>query len=147
MKLSTRARYSIRALLELALVQTDGPILLKDIAKKQQISLQYLEQLMVTLRRSGIVRSIRGPKGGVMLVKDPEDIKLSEVVSIFEGSLAPVECLSKPEICERADCCVTRDLWDELKQAMNGVLEGTTLRDLVERQYKKSAATANMYFI
>lgn len=147
MKLSTRGRYTTRALLDLALHQEEGPVLLKDIAQRQQISLQYLEHLITPLIGAGIVVSTRGPRGGVSLAKPPEEIRLSEVIKLLEGSLAPVECVNNPGICTRSELCVTRDIWSELKKAMNGVLESTTLQDLVERQKRKERPEEVMYYI
>ena len=147
MKLSTRGRYGTRALLELALHQGEGPILLRDIAQKQQISLRYLEHLITPLISAGIVRSIRGARGGVSLAKPPEEIKLIEVIELLEGSIAPVECVNNPEICNRSELCVTRDVWGELKKAINRVLEYTTLQDLVERQKRKELSEGAMYHI
>jgi Rrf2 family protein len=147
MKLSTRGRYATRALLDLALHQGEKPVLLKDIARRQQISVRYLEHLITPLIAGGIVRSTRGAKGGVWLIKPPEEIRLSDVIQLVEGSLAPVECVNNPDICGRSAFCVTRDLWGELKKAMNGVLEATTLQDLVERQRRKGQVGAAMYHI
>ena len=147
MKLSTRGRYGTRALLELALHQQEGPILLKDIAQRQQISLLYLAHLITPLVAAGIVRSTRGARGGVWLAKPPQEIRLSEVIQLLEGSIAPVECVNDPKVCPRSDSCVTRDIWDELKKAMNGVLESTTLQDLVERQKRKGTSEVVMYHI
>ena len=147
MKLSTRGRYGTRALLELALHQGEGPVLLKDIAQRQQISLQYLEHLITPLIAAGMVQSTRGPRGGVWLARLPEEIRLSEVIQLLEGSIAPVECLNNPEICNRSESCATRDIWGELKKAMNGVLESTTLQDLVERQKSKEQPEEAMYDI
>jgi len=147
MKLSTRGRYGTRALLELALHQGEAPVLLKDIAQRQQISLQYLEHLITPLIAGGIVRSTRGARGGVSLAKPPEQIKLSEVIQLLEGSIAPVDCVNNPGICSRSELCVTRDIWGELKKAMNGVLESTTLQDLVERQKRKERPEDAMYHI
>jgi Rrf2 family cysteine metabolism transcriptional repressor len=147
MKLSTRTRYGTRALLELALHQGEGPVFLKDIAKRQQISLSYLEHLVTPLISGGIIRSIKGPRGGVTLAKRPEDITLIEVTRLLEGSLAPVECVDHPEVCSRSEKCVTRDIWGEVKKAMNGVLEATTLQDLVDRQKKKGLPESPMYYI
>jgi len=147
MKLSTRARYGTRALLDLALHQGEEPLLLKDIARRQQISLHYLEQLVTPLIAGGIMRSARGPKGGVYLAKPPEEIKLSQAIQLLEGSIAPVECIANPELCTRSGFCVTRDVWAELKTAMNGILESTTLQDLVERQKRKEQPEKAMYYI
>lgn len=147
MKLSTRTRYGTRALLELALHEGQGPVFLKDIARSQQISLAYLEHLIAPLISGGIIRSTKGPKGGIALAKKPGDIKMIEITRLLEGSSAPVECIDHPEICERSKQCVTRDIWGELKEAMDGVLEATTLQDLVERQKKKGLPESSMYYI
>ncbi len=147
MKLSTRGRYGTRALLELALHQADGPVLLKDIAQRQQIPLQYLEHLIPPLVAGGIVRSTRGARGGVSLAKLPDQIKLSEVIQLLEGSIAPADCIDDPGVGSRSGLCATRDIWGELKKAMDGVLESTTLQDLVERQRSKEQLKEGMYYI
>jgi len=147
MKLSTRGRYGTRALLELALHYEEGPIPLKDIARSQQISLQYLEHIITPLVAAGIIRSTPGARGGVWLAKSPQEVKLSEVIGLLEGSIAPVECVNDPKYCSRSDFCVTRDIWSELKKVMNGVLESTTLQDLVERQKRKEQPEEVMYHI
>lgn len=147
MKLSTRGQYGTRALLDLALHQREGPALLKDIAQRQDISLHYLEHLITPLIAGGIVRSTRGARGGVWLVRPPQEIRLSEVIQLLEGPIAPVECVNNPESCPRSDLCATRDIWSELKEAMNGVLESTTLQDLVERQKRKVHSEGAMYYI
>jgi len=147
MKLSTRGRYATRALLDLALHQGEAPVLLKDIAQRQEISLSYLEHLITPLIAAGIVRSTRGARGGVSLAKPPKQVKLSEVIQLLEGSVAPVECVNNPEICSRSALCVTRDIWGELKKAIDGVLESTTLQDLVERQKGKEQPEAVIYNI
>ena len=146
MKLSTRGQYGTRILLDLAL-RGEGPVLLKDIAQRQQISLAYVERLITPLIAGGIVRSARGARGGVWLAKSPEEIRLSEVIQLLEGSMALVECVNNPRICSRSAFCVTRDVWGELKKAMDGVLESTTLRDLVERQKRKEQPAEVMYHI
>ena len=128
MKLSTRGRYGTRALLDLALHHDEEPVLLKDIAQREEISLSYLEHVITPLIAGGIVRTTRGARGGVSLAKPPEQIKLSEVIQLLEGSIAPVACVNDPGVCSRSESCVTRDIWDELKKAMNGVLESTTLQ-------------------
>ena len=147
MKLSTRTRYGTRALLDLAIHQDEAPISLKDIALRQQISVQYLEHLITPLISAGIVRSVRGPKGGISLAKSPKQIALSEIFQLLEGSISPVECIDNPKLCSRSDSCVTRDIWDEMKKAMNGVLETTTLDSLMERQKIKKPPKEAMYYI
>ena len=147
MKLSTRGRYGTKALLDLALHWGNEPVPLKDVARRQNISLHYLEHLIAPLIAAGIVGSTRGARGGVQLVRPPHEVKLSEVIQLLEGSTAPVECINNPESCPRYDLCVTRDIWDEMKKAIDGVLESTTLQDLVERQKKKVKSTEAMYYI
>ncbi len=147
MKLSTRGRYGTRALLDLALHRGEKPVPLKDIAQRQDIPLQYLEHLITPLIAGGIVWSTRGARGGVSLARPPEEIKLSEVIGLLEGSIAPVECVNDPKYCSRSDFCVTRDIWGELKKVMDGVLESTTLQDLVERQKRKGQSEEVMYHI
>ena len=147
MKLSTRGQYGTRALLDIALRKGMEPILLKDISKRQQISLAYLEQLVTPLKAGGILWSTRGPKGGVSLAKPPEKIKLSEVIQLLEGSISPVECINNPGRCSRSNLCAPRDIWIELEKAMTEVLESTTLQNLVERQKKKERTEESMYCI
>ncbi len=137
MKLSTRARYGTRVLLELALHWGEGPILLKDIAQKQQIPLPYLQHLIGPLVKTGIIKTTRGKRGGISLLKPPKEVVLGEVVQLLEGSIAPVKCVDNPETCPRSDLCVTRDIWEEVKKAIGTVLESVTLQELVERQRQK----------
>ncbi len=146
MKLSTRGRYGTRMLLDLAL-QHDRPVALKDIAQRQQISLPYLERLIAPLIAGGIIRSARGVRGGVWLAQPPEQIKLSTVIQLLEGSVAPVECVNDPAICSRSELCVTRDIWTKIKRAINEVLESTTLQDLVEEQKRKERHEQVTYYI
>ena len=147
MRLSTRTRYGMRALLELALHQGEGPVFLKDIAREQEISLPYLEHLVAPLIAAGIVRSTKGPRGGVSLARDPAGIKLSEITRVLEGSMAPVECVNDPAVCRRSAACVTRDVWTQLRDVMDGVLDATTLQDLVEKHREKVRSDPAMYNI
>ena len=147
MKLSTRGRYGTKVLLDLALHQGVGPVLLKDISRRQQIPLHYLEHLITPLVTSGIIRSSRGAKGGIWLVKSPAEIRLDEVIPLLEGSIAPAECVTNPELCESAASCVTRDVWLEMKNAMDGVLESITLQNLAERHKSREQPKEKMYYI
>ena len=149
MKLSTRGRYGTRVLLDLALHQTEGgPIPLKEIAQRQEISLQYLEHLITPLIVAGMVKSSRGAGGGVHLVKSPREVKLIEVIEILEGAIVPVDCIDSPEVCHRSKLCVTRDIWVELKEAIDKVLKSTTLQDLVEYQkQKEQSKESTIYYI
>ncbi len=133
-------------LLDLALRDGKLPVPLKEIARQQRISLLYLEHIIAPLIAAGMLISVRGAHGGVRLTRLPEDIKLSEVVGLLEGSMAPVDCVNDPKVCERSQICATRDLWIEIKKAMDGVLESKTLLDLLEAQ-KKKASDVVMYDI
>jgi Rrf2 family protein len=147
LKLSTRARYGTRALLDLAIHREEKPVQLKNIADRQQISPLYLEQLISPLLAAGILRSTRGAKGGIWLARSPGEVKLSEVIQLLEGSILPVECINDPDICPHSTDCVTRQIWEEMGKAMNGVLESTTLQDLVEREKAKEQSDKTMYYI
>jgi len=147
MKLSTRGRYGLRALLDLAVHQGEGMVLLKDVARRQEFSLPYLEHLITPLIAGGLVKSTRGARGGVLLVKPPAEVKLTEVVQLLEGSIAPVDCVNDPRVCSRSASCVTRDIWMQIKDAIIQVLDSTTLQDLVERQRQKEQTETGMYNI
>ncbi|MHC4543898.1 MAG: RrF2 family transcriptional regulator [Planctomycetota bacterium] len=133
MKLSTRTRYGIRAILELAEKGGKGPLRVKTIAQSQDISVKYLEQLMSILKSAGFVRSVRGSKGGYMLAKAPNQIKLSGVFDCLEGHVTTVECVEDKDFCERAADCVARQVWAQVQQAITNVLQSITLQDLVDR--------------
>jgi Rrf2 family cysteine metabolism transcriptional repressor len=139
MKLSSRSRYGFRAILELALDYGKGPMQIKTISDRESISNKYLEQLIAMLKASGLVRSMRGPKGGYVLSRHPSEIRLSEIFTTLEGPLLTVECLDHPEICPRCADCVTRDLWAEMQEAVLKVLEGKTLQDMVIAARKVAA--------
>ena len=123
--------------MELALHWGEGPLLLKDIAQRQQIPLPYLQQLIGPLVKEGIIKTTRGARGGISLLKLPKEVRLSEVIQILEGSITPVACVDNPELYPLSETCVTHDIWVEVKRAMYGVLESTTFEDLVKRQKQK----------
>ena len=133
MKLSTRTRYAVRAIIELAQNDSKKPLQLKIIAQRQDISVKYLEQLMAVLRSAGFVRSIRGSKGGYVLAKAPNEIKLNDVMHRLEGTVATVECVENDDYCSRSADCAARYLWTQVEQAIDKVLEGITLQDLVDK--------------
>jgi len=140
MKLSTRVRYAMRAMLELAL-QADAPsVSSRDVAARQEVSEKYVGQLLAQLRTAGLVHSVRGQGGGFRLARPPEEIRLLDVVLAFEGTLAPVACVDEPDLCPRAAGCVARDLWCELKESLEVPLRKSTLADLVSRHRKKARA-------
>ena len=139
MNISTKGRYAVRAMLDLALQPTGEPTLIKDISKRQGISDLYLEQLFNRLKTAGLLRSIRGPKGGFMLNKPAAEIKLIDILEAMEGPIAPVDCGDNAELCARADACITRDIWTEMKKVMVEMLESTTLEDLAKQESEKSS--------
>ncbi len=147
MKLSTRGRYGTRLLLELATHKDGKPVLLKDIAKHQEISLPYLEHIVAPLVAAGIVRSTRGVHGGVWLARPPRDIRVGDVVRLLDGPTAPVDCVVAPDSCHRSSTCVTHDLWCELRDAIDKVMDAVTLEDLAARQAKKEEGRRPAYQI
>jgi Rrf2 family cysteine metabolism transcriptional repressor len=135
MKLSTKGRYGLRAMIELALRYGEGPIALRNVAANQDISEHYLEQLMGTLRKASLVTSIRGAQGGYMLSKEPGKIKVGDIIRALEGPIAPVDCVIEKregEVCHRINKCIARDTWLRLRDAISEVLDGVTLEDLIE---------------
>lgn len=134
MKLTTRSRYGTRMVLDLAQNGTDGLVRIGDIAKRQEISVKYLEKLVRELRDAGYIRSRRGPKGGHMLTRSPEDISVGEIVQVLEGEPGLVGCVSG-EPCDRASECLTRCLWQEASEAMYAKLNSITFADLVNDRY------------
>ena len=133
MKLSTRTRYGTRLMLELAQHYTEGPIHLGDIAKRQDVSVKYLEQIIIPLKRAHYIESVRGPKGGHILAKPPEEITVGEIVVLLEERTSLVECIEDTTVCERADLCPTRLLWKEVSEAILDKLQTVTLADLVQK--------------
>lgn len=140
MRMSSKGRYSTRAMMELALHFGQGLVQVKDISARQQISERYLEQLLVRLRRAGLVKGIRGARGGFTLTKPPTEIRLSEIIKAAEGSVEPAKCLDEPELCPQSDGCVSRNVWGEIGRAINQVLEATTLQDLVQQHEGKEVS-------
>lgn len=133
MWVSTKAQYGLRALVEIGLRQPEA-VPLKDVADVQGISQHYLEQIAAQLRRSGFIRSVRGAKGGYRLSRPVDKITALEVVEALEGSLAPVTCLDDPQSCWQTGNCSTEILWKKVDDAMRGVLQHTTLKDLLEER-------------
>lgn len=137
MKLSSRTRYGMRAILELAIEYGKKPMQIKKIADKEDISSKYLEQLIAMLKSSGLVRSVRGPRGGYSLSRPPAEITLKEVFQTLEGPMTPAECLDHPDYCPRCSDCATREIWQQLQDAISGVLGSYTLADMVEKAIDK----------
>jgi len=132
MKFSTKVRYGVRAIIDIAMNSKGKPVLVESIANRQNISKKYLENILSTLKISGIVRSIRGAKGGYLLARKPEEITLLAIVKVFEGGLDLVDCLEAPELCEKSSQCVTRAYFGEIGEMVRNKLEKTKLTDLTK---------------
>lgn len=138
MKISTKGRYALRLMLDLAMSEEGHVVRIKDIAARQDISDKYLEQIISILNKAGYVRSTRGPQGGYTLKKKPEDYTVGMILRLTEGSLAPVACVEEDAlVCEREEACATVELWKRLNQAISDVVDHMTLADLVEIQKAK----------
>ena len=134
MKISTRGRYAVRVMLDLALHDTGEYIKVKDIARRQGISEKYLEQIISILNKAGYVNSVRGAQGGYRLANKPESYTVGMILRLTEGSLSPVTCLDPgSEQCERYDFCETVVIWQKLYDAINNVIDNVTIRDLVDK--------------
>lgn len=139
MKISTKGRYALRLMLDLAVHGSGDPIRLKDVARRQNISEKYLEQIISILNKAGYVRSVRGPQGGYVLQNRPEAYTVGMILRLTEGSLCPVDCVDeKGSSCEMEKDCTTRLLWKKLNDAINGVVDTVTLEDLVNWRAEQS---------
>ncbi len=147
MKISTKIRYGTRAMLELASHYGEGPLELKEIAKKESISLKYLEQVINPLRSGGLVKAVLGSKGGYSLAKSPSEICLYDVIETLEGPLNLLECLSDSKACQKVPTCVTRDIWKEVSDAISKIFYSVTLEDMVNRKREKEGHHSSMYQI
>ncbi len=147
MKISTKIRYGARAMLELAFHYGEGPIELKEIANKENISLKYLEQVINPLRAGGLVKAVRGSKGGYSLAKPPSEICLYDVIETLEGPLQLVDCLGDPKACSRVPSCVTRDIWKEVSDGISKIFYSVTLEEMVNRKRDKEENHSPMYQI
>lgn len=134
MRLTTRSSYGIRALINMASAYgQERPLSLKDISKEEEISCVYLEQIFNKLKRSGLVKSVRGPKGGYLLAKDPSEVTVFEVVAAVEDSYAGVKCLCGKDLCERATRCASKEVWDEVSSGTKNILGKFSLGQLAAR--------------
>lgn len=132
MKLSTRSRYGTRMMLDMAQHCNEGPVQIGDIARRQGISVKYLEQLIIPLKKANYVKSVRGPKGGHMLAKSPEQITVGEIVNLLEGGINLTDCIENPDTCNRSSSCLTRAIWQEATKAMYDKLNSITLSEMIK---------------
>jgi len=139
MKLSTRTRYGLRAMVQLAAHEGDRPLGVSAIAAEQELSPKYLHSLMTSLKAAGLVRSVRGTRGGFLLKRDAGEISLDQVVQALEGSISLVDCVEQAGICGRAETCPPRDVWVGLATKLRQYLAEVSLQDLVSRQAKAAA--------
>ena len=146
-RISTKGRYGTRLMLELALNYGKGTMLLKDIARNQDISVGYLEQIIPNIKSAGLINSSRGAHGGYTLSRPPEEITLKEIVEALEGPLSLIQCVRSPETCDRSECCVTRDVWGELSGKLDETLGSRTLYDLAYKHRSKQKSQPLMYSI
>ena len=140
MKLSTKGRYGTRAMIDIALYKGSGSTLLKDIAARQGISLKYLDHILSSLRKAGLIKNVRGKGGGYSLTRPASQISLCDIIEAVEGSLAPVECVDNPEYCKKTSTCSAHDVWIKVRESIEEVLRNTTLQNLTENHEKKSGA-------
>lgn len=149
MKLSTKGRYGLKAMLDLAAHHSEGQVSLKSIAERQDISESYLEQLFAALKKAKLVQSIRGSQGGYILAQTADKISVGSVLRALEGSLAPVDCVLEedPVKCERSEMCVTRIIWGKIRDSVNNVVDSITLQDLVNDYNKMNDGKGYTYYI
>lgn len=144
MKLSTRSRYSTRLMLELAKHYGKGPLQIGDVSKKEGISVKYLEQLIIPLKKAKLICSHRGPRGGHRLAKPPRDITIGEIVRAVEGQAELTECVKTPEVCERSEFCPTRSVWECATKAMYKELDKITLWHMIKDSAKRDKAAGSV---
>ncbi|HDG97403.1 MAG TPA: Rrf2 family transcriptional regulator [Desulfobacterales bacterium] len=132
MKLSTRSRYGTRLMIQLAKNYGKGPLQIGDISEREGISVKYLEQLIIALKKAKLIKSVRGPKGGHSLTKSPRKITIGEIVRAVEGHTELADCVTKPQLCDRSDSCPTRNVWESATKAMYKELDKTTLWHMIK---------------
>ena len=132
MKISTRGRYGTRMMLDLAAHHDQGPTPLREIAKRQDLSVKYLEQLIIPLKAAGYIRSVRGAKGGYTLARKPDKISVGQIIKVLEGGLSLVDCVEDPRVCEREKNCPTRDIWLRMSERLMEELSSLTLSDVLD---------------
>jgi Rrf2 family protein len=149
MRLSTKGRYGVRAMFDLAMHSGEGAIALKSVAQREHISEKYLEHLFASLKKAGLIHSVRGAQGGYRLARSPEDITLGDIIRVLEGPIAPTECVIDDmgaEKCDRASECIMRTIWCKIKDEINSILDSVTLAQICEEQ-RKMSGEGYMYYI
>jgi len=148
---TTRGQYGVKAMFELALRHGEGAVPLREVAERQNLPENYLEQLMAPLRKAGLVRSVRGAQGGYLLARDPAEITIGDVLRVLEGPIAPVDCAADdPEAkacCPDGDDCTVRGVWVQIRDAVNQAVDSITLADLRERELARQHRRRLVYYI
>ena len=139
MKISTKGRYGLRILMDLAIHQSEKPRLIRDIAKSQQISEKYISRLVIALRKAGMIRSVRGVNGGFHIAMKPEDITLLDVIEVMEGPVSIVDCVKSPKRCAMHENCAPREIWCKLNENIRDLMRQTTLADILTTCEKQNA--------
>jgi Rrf2 family protein len=147
MKLSTRSRYGVRLMFELALNYGKEPVLLRNIAKNQDISEKYLSKIIIPLKAAGFVNSLRGAHGGYVLAKEPINISMKEIIEVLEGDISPVECVKNTSLCKRVSVCPTRDVWCKLNNEISETLKNISLEEIVNNSKSKEDEHSLTYCI
>jgi Rrf2 family protein len=147
MKISTKGRYGLRILLDVALNQEKGPVALSEIARRQTLSQKYLWQVINPLKTAGFLRAIRGTQGGYVLARPPNEITVRDIVEVLEGPVSLVACVADPKTCERSVDCTARGVWAEIETKMNSAMSGITLRDIVQRHKESESRSGPNYTI
>jgi Rrf2 family protein len=137
MRISTKGRYALHLMIDLAINNTGEPVSLKDIARRQEISDKYLEQIISVLNKAGYVKSVRGAQGGYILTRKPKEYTVGMILRLTEGSLAPVSCVEGDSSCEKMNDCATVMIWRRMNEAINEVVDSITLEDLVDVELQK----------
>jgi Rrf2 family transcriptional regulator, cysteine metabolism repressor len=143
-RISTKGDYGVRALIELAHHFGEGPLQSAEIAARQGIPEPYLDQLLTTMRRAGLIRSVRGPQGGHALLRHPSEVRLTEVIEALEGSLSPIACLDNGD-CTKPGVCAQREVWERVRRATQEILDSVTINDLAQRE--RELAVGPRYYI
>ncbi|TMD92133.1 MAG: Rrf2 family transcriptional regulator [Chloroflexi bacterium] len=145
MKLTMKGDYGLRAMLDMAAYYGQGPIESADIARRQYIPEQYLDQILMALRKEGLVKSVRGPKGGHMLAKPPSQISMAQVMQALEGYVPPMECLPNPDFCKLSPGCALRTVWQQIDEMTQHILTSTTIEELAQKH--QTGIMETMYYI
>jgi Rrf2 family protein len=145
MKLTMRGDYGLRAMVDLAMYYGQGPIESSNIANRQYVPKKYLDQILMVLRKEGLVKSVRGPQGGHMLSRPPAEITMAQVMQALEGYVPPMECLSNPDVCKLSPGCALRGVWQQIDEMTQRILMTTTIEDLAQRH--RAGDTETMYYI